>query len=157
MGSSLRRSTSSTHICFECVRFFKRPYVQSSVVTVGYRVRVVLEGLGSCLAELQRVLAPRTVEAFVRGLPLSSRAFPGRGYVYFQVPLEMGVEKPRSEVEEGALAYWPQARAVCIFLKRTKFNYDVSLLGKVIEGLNVLNEVRAGTSLTVELVSTIEG
>lgn len=127
------------------------------MVTIGYRVRVVLEGLGSCLAELQRILAPRTVEAFVRGLPLSSRAFPGRGYVYFQVPLEMGVEKPRNEVEEGSLAYWPQARAICIFLKKTKFDYDVSLLGKVVEGLGVLGEVRAGTPLTVELASVIEG
>lgn len=139
------------------VSFFKRACVESSVVVTGYRVRIVLEGLGSCLAELQRVLAPRTVEGFVRGLPLVSRAFPGRGYVYFQVPLEMGVEKPRSEVEEGAVAYWPQARAICVFLKRVKFDYDVSLLGRVVEGLGVMGGVRAGTPITVELASTIEG
>ncbi|MCX8204837.1 MAG: cyclophilin-like fold protein [Candidatus Nezhaarchaeota archaeon] len=127
------------------------------MVVVGYRVRIALEGLGGCLAELQRILAPRTIEALVRALPIASRAFPGRSYVYFQVPLEMGVEKPRSEVEEGALAYWPQARAVCVFLKRAKFDYDVSLLGKVVEGLSILSEIKAGTPLTVELASTIEG
>ncbi len=127
----------------------------SSTVAVGYRVRVILEGLGTCLAELVRVLAPRTVEALIRAMPLSSRAFPGRGYVYFQVPLEMGAEKPRREVEGGAVAYWPQARAVCLFLEKVRFNYDLSLLGRVVEGLDVVGRVKAGTPLTLELASVV--
>jgi len=125
------------------------------VVAIGYRVKLSLEGLGECLADLVRVLSPRTVEALVKKLPLSSRAFPGRGYVYFQVPLEMGVEKPRREFERGSMAYWPQARAVCVFLEKAKFSYDVSLLGRVVEGLEALEKVRVGTPMIIELVSTL--
>jgi len=129
--------------------------VVSGAVAVGYRVTVALEGLGTCTAELVRVLAPRTVEALIRSMPLNSRAFPGRGYVYFQVPLEMGAERPRREVEEGAVAYWPQARAVCVFLEKLRFSYDLSLLGRVVEGLEVMGRVRAGTPLTLELASVV--
>lgn len=125
------------------------------MAAIGYRIKLYLEGLGECLAELVRVLAPRTVEALVRRLPLSSRAFPGRGYVYFQVPLELGVEKPRREVEEGSVAYWPQARAVCVFLEGSRFSYDVSLLGRVVEGLEAVGKVRVGTPVTIKLVSTL--
>jgi hypothetical protein len=124
-------------------------------VAVGYRVKIALEGLGDCLADLTRVLAPRTVEALVRALPMRSRAYPGQGYVYFHVPLGLGAEKPREEVEGGYLAYWPQAGAVCVFLKRVKLGYSLSLLGRVVEGLEVVSKVRAGTPLTVELISVL--
>ncbi len=124
-------------------------------VPTAYRVKIELEGLGEAEGELVRIYAPRTVEALVRAMPLRARAYPADGYVYFQVPLSMGVEKPRREVEEGALAYWPQARAVCIYLKKLKVRQEVSLLGKVTMNLDVFKGVKVGTPILVEMVEKL--
>ncbi|RLF11186.1 MAG: hypothetical protein DRJ98_04155 [Thermoprotei archaeon] len=120
-----------------------------------YKVRLELEGLGDAEAELIRIYAPRTVEALAKSMPVRSRVYPGQGYVYFQVPLSMGVEKPRREMEEGSLAYWPQAKAVCVFYKKMKFNYDLSLLGKITGNLELLVKVKAGTPILAEVVASL--
>lgn len=119
-----------------------------------YKVRLEVEEIGSMEAELVRIYAPRTVEALARAMPIRSRAYLGQGYIYFQVPLSMGIERPRREVEQGSLAYWSQARAVCIFYKNTKFNYDLSLLGLLTSGSELLAKVKVGTPVYMELTST---
>jgi len=122
-------------------------------VPTSYRVRFELEGLGEAMGELVRIYAPRTVEALVRAMPIRGRAYPAEGYVYMQVPVSMGVEKPRREVEAGSIAYWPQARALCVYFKPFKPRQEVSLLGRVTENLEVFEGVKVGTPMLVKRVS----
>lgn len=59
--------------------------------------------------------SPETRRAIERSLPLEGDATRWGEELYFRTEIDVPAESPRSEVEPGALAYWPQGNAVCLF------------------------------------------
>lgn len=109
-----------------------------------------LEGRGEAKGELIRHLAPRTVSAVIKRLPLEGRCVVWRDEVYFKVPVVMGEEKATRKVEKGDIAYWPMGNAICIFLGSTPPYSPVNLIGKISRNVENFENVRIGTKIKVE-------
>lgn len=113
-------------------------------------IRLVVEGVGEAEGELIRFLAPRTVEAVVRSLPLEGRAALWKGEVYFEIPVKTGKEKAKAIADGGAIAYWPMGSALCIFYERSRPYSPVNVIGRVTKNLDLFRNVKSGTKIVVE-------
>ena len=111
-----------------------------------------LEGIGEAEGELIRHLAPRTVSALTKRLPLEGRCAVWKDEVYFKVPIVMGEEKATRKVERGDIAYWPMGNAICIFLGSTPPYSPVNLIGKIDKNVEIFENVRIGTKIKVEKI-----
>jgi len=117
-----------------------------------FRVKVLLENLGEAEGELVRFLAPRTVEALIKKMPIEGRAAIWKEEVYFETPVKMGTEKPKSKVETGTVAYWPMGSAICIFYGKTQPYSTVNVIGRVTRNLELFRKVKEGDKIKIELV-----
>lgn len=59
--------------------------------------------------------SPETRRAIERSLPLEGDATRWGEELYFRTEIDVPAEAPRTAVEPGTLAYWPQGNAVCLF------------------------------------------
>jgi len=59
--------------------------------------------------------SPDTRAAIEAALPIEGRATRWGDELYVRTPVDAPVENARKEVPEGAVAYWPQGNAVCLF------------------------------------------
>ncbi|HID18948.1 TPA: hypothetical protein EYP27_05355 [Candidatus Bathyarchaeota archaeon] len=115
-------------------------------------IRILLEGVGETQGELIRFLAPRTVETIVRALPLEGKTALWPGEIYFPVSIKMGLEKAKKEVEAGALAYWPQGSALCLFYAKAKPYSPVNPIGKITGSLEPVKKAGRGTIVRIEKI-----
>lgn len=115
-------------------------------------IKIVVEGVGEAGGSLIRFLSPRTVDSITRLLPLEGRAAIWRSQIYFEIPIKLGVEKPRESVKRGDLAYWPFGRAICIFTEDMRPYSPVNLVGQITENIEVFNDVKSGTKIKVEKI-----
>ena len=115
-------------------------------------IKIHVEGLGDSKGVLIRFLSPRTVDAIVRILPIEGRAALWRSEVYFELPLKLGVEKPKSVVRKGDLAYWPLGKAFCIFFEDMRPYSPVNLIGKITENIEVFSKIKSGLKIRVEKI-----
>lgn len=113
-------------------------------------VKLLVEGLGGAEGEFVRHLAPRTVDAIVKKLPLEGRAALWKEEVYFEIPVKMGEEKAKATVEKGDLAFWPMGNALCIFYGESQPYSQVNIVGRVTENLELFSRVKSGTRIRVE-------
>ena len=113
-------------------------------------IKFIIERLGEAEGELIRHLAPRTVEAITRKLPVEGRAALWREEVYFEIPVKMGEEKAKPTVEKGSIAYWPMGSALCIFHGESQPYSPVNIVGRVTENLELFSQVKSGTKIRVE-------
>jgi len=124
------------------------------IVAVGSVSRIpitfIVEGLGEAKGELIRFLAPRTVDALTRKLPVEGRAVLWKNEVYFEVPLQIGEEKAKNTAKKGTIGYWPMGRALCIFYDETRPYSAVNYIGEVTQNLEIFTQVKSGTKITVE-------
>jgi hypothetical protein len=58
---------------------------------------------------------PETCAAVADALPIEGRASRWGAELYVRSGVDAPAESTRSEVEPGALAYWPQGNAICLF------------------------------------------
>lgn len=56
-----------------------------------------------------------TRRAIEDALPVAGDAARWGDELYFQVPVDVPAEDARAEVPVGAVAYWPQGNALCVF------------------------------------------
>ena len=115
-------------------------------------IKIHVEGLGYSKGVLIRFLSPRTVDAIVRLLPIEGRAALWKSEIYFELPLKIGMEKPKTTAKQGDLAYWPLGRSFCIFLKNMRPYSPVNLVGRITENLEVFSRVKSGVKIRVERV-----
>ena len=113
-------------------------------------IMIKVEGVGEAKAELIRFLSPKTVDAINKSLPLTGRAALLREEVYFETPVKIGLEKPKSKVETGDLAYWPMGAAFCIFYGKSQPYSPVNLIGKITENHELFTKVNEGARIVVE-------
>jgi hypothetical protein len=116
-------------------------------------VRFLIEGLGKAEGELVRFLAPRTIDIIVRKLPVEGRAAIWKEEVYFEIPVKIGEEKAKPNVENGTIAFWPMGSALCVFFGQSQPYSPVNILGKITKNLELFEQVKSGTTIKVELVS----
>ncbi len=114
------------------------------------KVRFIVEGLGDAKGEFARFLSPRTIDGLLRRLPLDGRAALWKEEVYFKVPFETGSEKPKANVDTGAVAFWPIGSAICIFYGKTQPYSPVNILGNITENLDLFKNVKEGMKITVQ-------
>ncbi len=114
------------------------------------QIKIVIKDLGEAEGELIRHLAPRTVEAIIKILPIEGRAALWQEEVYFNIPVKIGSEKAVKTVERGTLAYWPQGSSFCIFYGESHPYSKVNVIGKLTGNFNVFRNVKSGMVIRVE-------
>jgi len=115
-------------------------------------IKFVIEGIGEAEGELVRHLAPRTVEAIVKRLPIEGRAALWKEEVYFEIPVKMGNEKAKPTVEKGTIAFWPMGNSLCVFYGESQPYSPVNIVGQVTKNLEVFKQVNSGVKIRVEKV-----
>ena len=118
------------------------------------KVKFIIEGLGEAEGELVRFLAPRTIDSIVRKLPVEGRAALWKEEVYFEIPIKMGEEKAKPNVETGTIAFWPMGSALCVFYGKSQPYSSVNTLGKITSNLDLFMRVKSGATIKVELLIT---
>ena len=103
-----------------------------------------VRGKGKFTLGFYRHLAPITVAALLGEFPLSARAMLYPGVITLLTNIKTGVEKPRTEFARGDVAFLAANGSVCIFLKNAKSERPLNPVGKVEEGLDMLETARAG-------------
>lgn len=113
-------------------------------------IKFIIENLGEAEGEFIRHMAPRTVDAIVKKLPIEGRAALWKEEIYFEIPVKTGEEKAKPTVEKGAIAYWPMGSAICIFYGESQPYTPVNILGKVTKNLEIFKQVKSGTKVKIE-------
>ncbi len=88
------------------------------MMKMGNRIRIWSKVTGPMEAAITDE-NPETGNAVWKALPIRGNAIRWGDEIYFSVPVELGEEKGRTEVEVGSVAYWPPGRALCIFFGPT--------------------------------------
>jgi hypothetical protein len=113
-------------------------------------VLLVLEDERHAEGELVRFYAPKTTDALLRRMPIEGRIARWKEEVYFETNIAIGLEKPRSKVETGTIAFWPMGSAVCVFYGQTQPYSPVNVIGLVKSGIDIFRDVAAGTRIRLE-------
>jgi len=113
-------------------------------------IKIILDGLGEAEGELTLFLAPKTVEAILRKLPVEGRANVWKEEVYFEVPVKTGTEKAKKSVERGMMAYWPLGSSICIFFGDSQPYSPVNVIGKISKNLELFRKVKSGIKVKME-------
>ena len=112
-------------------------------------VKFIIENAGEAEGELIRHLAPRTVDAIIKGLPVEGRAALWKEEVYFEIPVTVGEEKAKPTVKKGDVAYWPMDKALCIFYGESQPYSPVNTVGRILENLELFSKVKSGLVVRV--------
>jgi hypothetical protein len=112
----------------------------------------VLEDGRKAEAELVRFYAPKTADAILRRMPIEGRIARWKEEVYFESGITMGLEKPKSKIDTGTVAFWPMGSAVCIFYGQTQPYSPVNIIGIVKNGLEIFEDATAGGKIRLEKV-----
>lgn len=113
-------------------------------------IKFTIENVGEAEGELIRHLAPRTVDAITKSLPIEGRAALWKEEVYFEVPVKAGDEKAKPTVEKGTIAYWPMGSALCIFFGESQPYSPVNIMGTITKNLEIFAETKSGTRIKVD-------
>ncbi len=103
-----------------------------------------VRGKGTAKVALFRHLSPLTVNAIHRALPLESRVNMQQGLACLFSSIRVGVEKPRLSFERGEVAFLASGSLLCIFLNAAKSAMPLNPVGKVEEGMEILDSLKAG-------------
>ncbi len=126
------------------------------------KIKITFERGISVIGEIDDTLNPITAKAVVKNLPFQSIANRWGNEIYFEIPVEIDLEKSQEYVEIGAIAYWPPGKALCLFFGKTPVSDDerpkayspVNVIGKIVsrEYAQLLKKVKDGEKVRVELI-----
>jgi uncharacterized protein len=103
-----------------------------------------VRGKGEAKVAFFRHLAPLTVNAVVRSLPVDSRVTVQPAMVSLFTDLRVGVEKARLQFAKGDVALLTSAGLLCFFLADAKSERPLNPVGKVETGLELFQGLRPG-------------
>jgi hypothetical protein len=115
-------------------------------------VRFVLEDGKQAQGELVRFYAPKTTDALLKRLPIEGRIARWKEEIYFETGITEGLEKPKSKVETGTIAFWPMGSAVCIFYGQTQPYSPVNIVGAIKSGIEIFKDAAAGAKIRLERI-----
>lgn len=101
---------------------------------------------------------PRTADAVWSVLPIRGKANRWGDEIYFSIPVNLGEEEARVEVEIGSIAYWPPGKALCIFFGPTPVSQQgeprayspVNVFAKILGDATVLRRVCDGDEIVLK-------
>lgn len=105
---------------------------------------VSVGGKGGGRIAMYRHLAPLTVNAVARSLPLSSRVTLQPAMVSLFTQLRIGVEKPRMKFARGDVAFLPSGGLICVFLGEAKSDRPLNPIGQVESGVELFDALKSG-------------
>ena len=108
--------------------------------------------------ELDDVIAPKTIKAFLDCLPLTVGInLWGEELYTDEIPVAVGTENAKSLVDLMDVAYWPPGKAICLFFGPTPIGKKgeikpyspVNVIGKIKdEDKRFLKDIRDGMMVT---------
>ena len=120
------------------------------------RIRIAWDS-GEVIADLRET---PTTKQLLKALPATSRAQTWGEEVYFQLPVQAGLEPDASQVvEAGAVCFWVDGGALALPYGRTPVSQGdecrlvtrCNVLGKIVGDPRELRKVKAGESVRVEV------
>lgn len=114
-----------------------------SVSKIGCVAQVV--GKGEVKVSLYRHLAPLTVNAIMRNLPIESRVNVQSGMACLFTSIQVGVEKHRTDFGRGDVAFLASSGFLCFFLRSARSDRPLNPVGKVEAGLELLDNLGPGS------------
>jgi uncharacterized protein len=118
--------------------------------------KVTVRGKGEIVIELYKHLAPVTVYAIMRALPINSRVtiYP-RAMVCVLTNLRTGVEKQRFEFSRGEIAFLAANGSICFFMANAKSQSPLNPIGKIQSNTELLDGLSPGDVMgIVQLLDT---
>ena len=105
---------------------------------------------GSVSCQLKRHLSPMTVGLITRKLPLKGNAHKmGEYAIYFQTEINSGAERKSVDFKKGDIAFLPTGGCICFFINNTNNGKPMSIIGKIIDGIDELNVVKTSDVLSI--------
>lgn len=116
----------------------------------GFQLIIEIKGKSKLTCELKRHLSPKTVSSILRSLPLDGNVhFLGQNIIYFETPVNSGVERQRKEFKKGDIAFSPAGGSVCFFLSDVVLTKSMTPIGKITSEMDVLRDVKPGDVIAV--------
>lgn len=115
--------------------------------------KVSVRGKGEQVIELYKHLAPLTVNAIMRALPMTARVtvYP-RAMVCVLTGIKTGVEKQRFEFSKGEIAFLAANGSLCFFTANAKSASPLNPVGKVQTNPELLERLSAGDVMAISQV-----
>ncbi|MDA4135950.1 MAG: cyclophilin-like fold protein [Thaumarchaeota archaeon] len=119
--------------------------------------KVAVRGKGDFTIDLYKHLAPITVSAILRALPLNARVtiYP-KAMICILTGLKTGVEKQRLEYSKGEIAFLAANGSLCFFTSAVKSQSPLNPIGKVVSNPELLEKLSPGDSMEIIQVREIE-
>ncbi|HUI86774.1 MAG TPA: cyclophilin-like family protein [Nitrososphaerales archaeon] len=102
-------------------------------------------GKGEVKVSLYRHLAPLTVNAILRDLPIESRVNVQPAMDCLFTTVRVGVEKRRADFARGDVAFLASSGLICFFLKNATSDRPLNPIGKVESGMELLDSLGHGS------------
>ena len=136
--------------------FYIQKTVDAGLITLQKRIKIWTKATSTVDATLTNE-NPQTAEAIWKALPIKGSANRWGDEIYFTIPVALKEENARAKVENGAIAYWPPGKALCIFFGRTPASKNnepqaaspVNVFAKVTEEA-IFRQVKSGANITIE-------
>ena len=87
-------------------------------------------------------------------LPVASAVDIWGDEIYFQIPVDTVLEDGKETVRLGDIAYWPQGKALCIFLGRTPVSRGDEI--RPISPVNVIGKVEGSSEQFKRLLTVFK-
>ena len=116
------------------------------------KINLILEirGKAKITCELKRHLSPKTVGIISRSLPLEGNAhLLGKSIVYFETPIDSGIERAKSIFKKGDVAFLPAEGSICFFIADSEPGKKMTPLGKITSDVESLVEIKSGDVLSL--------
>ena len=116
------------------------------------KLEIEIAGKGSAKAEMVRHLAPLTLMAIVKNLPLQDRVHRYTDkFAYIETGLVIGAEKPKAKFSRGDVAFLPSNGSICVFLQDATVQ-PMNHIGKVVDKIEVVESSHPGDIMIVKKV-----
>jgi len=131
------------------------------MMKMGNRIRIGSKAIGPMEAVITDE-NPETGNTIWKALPIRGNTNRWGDEIYFSVPVELGEEKGRTEVEVGSVAYWPPGKALCIFFGPTPVSRHgeprayspVNVFAKIVGDPAAFRKIHDNEEITLQRIQT---
>ena len=114
-----------------------------------------LKGKAQCTLEIKRHLAPKTVGAIIRALPIEGNArLIGNSMAFIDSSLNAGGEKLRTRFKKGEVGFMASNGSICFFLEDVLETKAMTFVGNVTSNLDALKDVKPGDIFSINQAGT---
>lgn len=114
-----------------------------------------LKGKASISLELKRHLAPKTVGAVIRAIPMEGNAHKmGSSFAFMDTGINTGGEKLKSQFKKGDIAFLASNNSICFFIEDVSSTKPMTLIGKITSNIESLGEVKPGDIFSITQAGT---